>query len=329
VNRSGTIDLALERGAEGFTAGTELAQADLESTTDGDQSRRTAGFYARGPIAAGRVTFAPAARLDIASDGAPLMGLRLAVGLDLPGRRNLRLAAGNAYRRPSFDDLFAADRGASVGDPNLLPERAREVEVELYTPLAGASSGTGSGTAEAALTATAYARRIEDLIQWTPGPDGRYRPHNVGLAVIKGLELELRLPFRVPGLARPAALEVAGTALDARNESGEPAVDGRRLPYRPAVTGHAELGLGLPLALTARGRVEATGSSYVTAANTKSLPGYVLVDVSGERAVSRHLLISVAVLNVGDIQAVDVRDYPLPGREWRLGLRLSTFPGEW
>jgi len=138
------------------------------------------------------------------------------------------------------------------------------------------------------------------------------------------VELEFGAPLAMPGLASPAALRLAMAALDARNESGEPAVDGRRLPYRPALTGMVELGLELPLALEFRARWEATGPSYITAANTKQLPGYALLDLSCERSFSRRVIGSVAVLNANDVAAVDVRDYPLPGREWRLGLRMGS-----
>jgi outer membrane cobalamin receptor len=320
VNRSAAIEMALERAASGWGGGVELRRAELESTTDGEHVRQTAGLYARDAMAWSSLTLAPAARLDLASDGEPLYGLRLAAGLDLPGRSNLKLAAGNAYRRPSFDDLFAADRGASIGDPALRPERALEGEIGWHSPLAWPDA---LWDGEGAFTVTGYARRVEDLIQWTPGPDGRWRPHNVALAIVRGVELELSAPLGV-GLARPAALTLAMTALDARNESEEAAVNGRRLPYRPALAGQVEIGLELPFALGFLARWEATGSSYITAANTKRLPGYALLDLTCERALGRRVIGSVAVLNAGDVAAVDVRDYPLPGREWRLGLRLGS-----
>jgi vitamin B12 transporter len=327
VNRSAGVDLALAGGREGWEAGAELRSAELESTTDGSPVRQSAGLFARTPLvieSLGPLTVAPAARLDMTSDAEPLLGLRLALARDA-GRHRVRLALGNAYRLPSFDDLFAADRGAQVGDPALRPERAREIELGL----AGALGWwPARGAEDATYAATVYARRVEDLIQWTPGPDGRYRPHNVGLAVLHGVELELHAPLAVRGLRRPGDLALALTLLDARNESGEPAVDGRRLVYRPAVAGYAEIGGPIWLALELRGRLEATGGSYITAANTKRLPGYALVDLTLERALGGHVFGSLAVLNVGDVSAVDIRDYPLPGREWRLGVRWESPGGE-
>ena len=323
VNRSAAVTFGLESTGLGWSGGAELRHAELESTTDGDRTRQSAGLYARDAFGWSTLTLAPAARLDVTSDAEPLWGLRLAAGLGLPGRRTLKIAGGNAYRLPSFDDLFAADRGASIGNPALRPERALEGELGLHTPLVWPSLLLAG---EGALTVTGYARRIEDLIQWTPGPDGRWRPHNVGLAVVRGLELELMAPLPAPGLAQPASLTVAFTALDARDQSGEPAVDGRRLPYRPALSGQVELGLELPLALGFRARWQATGESYTTAANTKRLPGYALLDLTCERALGRRMIGSVAVLNALDVDAVDVRDYPLPGREWRLGMRVGSAP---
>ena len=325
VNVTAGVDLRVA-SADGWAGGAELRHHALDSTTDGERARRAAGLHGRGAIAVRpELTLAPAARLDLTSDAKPLLGGRLAAQLSLPGRRNLRIAAGNAYRLPSFDDLFAPDRAGAVGNPALRPEHAFELEVGFDTPLRlpGAPAGPEGG---AELAVTGHARGIRDLIQWMPGPDGRYRPHNIELATMRGLELELRAPFRAPVLPGPLAVGAALTLLDARNRSGEPLVDGRRLVYRPAVTGHADLRMPLSRRLAFLARLEAIGSTFTTAANTKRLPGYALVDVTLERTFGDRFAGSLAVLNVGDVEAVDIRDYPLPGREWRLGLRFQR-PG--
>ncbi len=140
---------------------------------------------------------------------------------------------------------------------------------------------------------------------------------------MRGLELELRAPFRAPGIPGPLQVGAAVTLLDARNRSGDPLVDGKRLVYRPAVVGHGDIRLPLSRRLAFLGRLEAVGPSFSTAANTKRLPGYALVDLTVERTFGDRLAGSLAVLNVGDVEAVDVRDYPLPGREWRLGIRFQ------
>jgi hypothetical protein len=101
-------------------------------------------------------------------------------------------------------------------------------------------------------------------------------------------------------------------------------VDGRRLPYRPGVAGRLEVALPPTPKLRLIAAWQAVSRSFVTPSNTKSVPGHGVIDVTAEHWLSERIIASLAVLNLADVEAVDVRDYPLPGREWRLGLRLST-----
>ncbi len=312
-----------EHDRDRLTAGIELDRAALESTTDGDRLRHAAALFARGELVRGRWALAPAARLDVATEHAPIVSPRLAFVLALPGAGELRAAAGRAYRPPSFDDLFAADRGASVGNPALAPERATEIELGLARTFALAG-GAGGGAARARLAASAFHQEIVDLIQWTPGPDGRWRPHNVSRAVLRGLELEGGMPFAVRGLVRPAELDLAVTFLDARDRSGDLQTGGRTLPYRARVEGRADLAVPAGAATRLLVSWRGVGRSFITAANTKSLPGYGLLDLTVEHVLVRRITASLAVLNAGGVAAVDVRDYPLPGREWRVAVRAEA-----
>jgi outer membrane cobalamin receptor len=298
------------------TAGIELERAALVSTTDGDRVRHAAALYARGEFGRGGLALAPAARLDMATEHGPIVSPRLALALALPGIGELRAAVGRAYRPPSFDDLFAADRGASVGNPALAPEHATEVELGVALTFALAGD-------PARLAASAFHQEIGALIQWTPGPDGRWRPHNVRRAVLRGVELEGSVPLAGRGLAAPARLDLAVTFLDARDRSGDAQTDGRILPYRAQVEGRADLLVPLRPATRVLAGWRGVGRSFVTAANTKSLPGYGLLDLTLEQAIGRGVTASLAVLNAGGVAAVDVRHYPLPGREWRVAVRAA------
>jgi outer membrane cobalamin receptor len=333
VNSSTGIELKLDRSlapehAEDLespatrrllTSGFELQRDALTSTTDGDRERRSAGLYLRGqlaggPLAGGKLLLAPAVRLDTQNDLPPLLSSRLALGVDLPAGYNLRLSAGRSYHPPSFDDLFFPDTGGALGNPDLEPERAFEVEL-----------GLGRAFGQRATLAThGFRQEIDDLIQWAPGPDGRWRPHNVGKAILRGIELEGRTAVRVLGLAGDADLALSLDLLDARNRTGEPNVDGRRLPYRPAITGRFELAAPLSERLRLIAAWQGVGRSFVTPSNTKSVPGHGLIDLTAELVLTGRLLGSVAALNLADIQAADVRDYPLPGREWRAALRWNA-----
>jgi len=297
-----------------LTAGVELRRDDLASTTDGNRARRSAGFYLRGQLAGGKLLFAPAARLDARSDFAPFLSSRLALGVDLPAGHNFRVSTGRSYRPPSFDDLFFPDLGGALGNPDLRPERAFDVELGL-----GRTFGRRT-----ALHTHGFWQQIEDLIQWSPGADGRWRPHNVGRAILKGIEVEGRTAVAVAGLSGPGELSASLDLLDARNRTGEPNVDGRRLPYRPGIAGRLELALPATRRLRLIAAWQVVGRSFVTPSNTKSVPGHGLIDLTAERTFTDRLVGSLAVLNLADVEAVDVRDYPLPGREWRIALRRSA-----
>lgn len=305
-----------ERGR--LTAGLELDRAALESTTDGDRVRHGAALYGRGEFVRGRLALAPAARLDVAAEHAPIVSPRLAFALALPGASELRVAAGLAYRPPSFDDLFAADRGASIGNPALAPERATEIELGLARAFAFAGGG------RARFAASAFHQEITDLIQWAPGPDGRWRPHNVSRAVLRGLELEGGTQLAGPGGPLPAEFAAAVTFLDARDRTGDAQTGGRVLPYRARVEGRADLTVTAGAATRFLVGWRGVGRSFITAANTKLLPGYGLLDLTVEKGLGRRVTASLAVLNAGGVEAVDVRDYPLPGREWRVAVRAEA-----
>ncbi len=358
INRSAGIDVRLDHSLSGtrglapsstdpgpgpaipsLTGGVDLTWDDLDSTTDGDRSRRSAGLYLRGQFGRDRLIVAPAARLDAASDAAPSLNPRLGLRVDLDHGLDLRLAAGRSYRPPSFDDLFFPDVGGAMGNPNLRPERALDLEM-------GVGGGFGRPPRhDASFAVNAYRQQVDDLIQWSPGADGRWRPHNVGRAVVEGIEAETRISIPT-GWAGPSEIVAALDLLDPRNRTGEPNVDGRRLPYRPAVEGHLELVVPASSRLRVTGAWQGIGRSFATEANTKSIPGHGLLDLTLELVVKAaprsspeqgssldrpsappagdRLVLSVAVLNLADIAAVDVRDYPLPGREWRLGLRFAA-----
>ena len=93
-------------------------------------------------------------RLDAANDRAPFASPRLAARLDLAGGRAIRLAAGRSFRPPSFDDLFFPDVGGALGNPDLRPERALEVELGLSQTIGRAAT----------LAASLFWREIDDLI---------------------------------------------------------------------------------------------------------------------------------------------------------------------
>jgi outer membrane cobalamin receptor len=284
----------------------------LDSSTDGERSRDA--LDVRGQLSRdlewhGRpIRWMAAVRADAVRGFRPFVSPRLGVQAGVRDRLSVRLSFGLSYRAPSFDELFWPARATAAGNPGLRAERGGDLDagIALRDLQAGGE-----------LSLDAFVRRVDDLIQWTPGASGIWRPHNVGRATIGGVEAQGRFAPRLPFSFRG---EVVGSAalLGSRDGTGEPNVDGKELPYRPRWSGAAGV-------LATRGPCELetlwrwVDAVWVTRANTKTLPGYVVGDVRARIALGRAFAIDAAVRNVARTSARDFRDYPLPGRTFELG----------
>ena len=303
----------------GFAAGGSSDR--LDSTTDGTPRRRAA--HARARIARDLrrrghvVRLMAAARIDAVESFAPFVSPRLGAVVDLvPGRLDLRASAGLSYRAPSFDELFWPPRGTVAGNPDLRAEHG--IDVDGGFALRGLP---GDGL----LSVDAFVRRVDDLIQWTPGAGGIWRPHNVGRVRIAGVETEI-------GAGLPSVLGISSrlsgsaTFLDARDRTGQPNVDGKELVYRPRWAGSAALILAHPRL----GELESTwryvDDVWITPSNTRTLEGHALGEVRWRRGLAAALALDLAVTNVTDASARDFRDFPLPGRSWKIGLTWTRRP---
>ena len=87
---------------------------------------------------------------------------------------------------------------------------------------------------------------------------------------------------------------------------------------------NAQARLPLAAALEVETQWRYTGSVYVTAANTRALPGYWVGDLLLRWQASREAGLELALLNLTDALFQDFRDYPVPGRQWRLSGRVAV-----
>ena len=167
-----------------FGSRVEAGTDQLESSTDGARSRNRAAWSAEGSLETGAWSVSALARLDWVEGFTGAPGARVGAARtwqdDSPTTWTLRAGAGTGFRPPTFDDLFWPARGSASGNPGLQPERAWDADLALGV----------TGT-EARAQVGVFVSRIDDLIQWVPGSDGVWRPHNVGRAAIHGVEGDL------------------------------------------------------------------------------------------------------------------------------------------
>jgi outer membrane cobalamin receptor len=220
-------------------------------------------------------------------------------------RVSVRLGGGTSFRTPTFDDLFWPARASAAGNPNLQPERS--VDLDL---------GLGLATRRARLDLSAFHTRVSDLIQWSPGPDGVWRPKNLLAATLQGVELEGRMSFFSLGL--PLTFQGSASWLDARDQTGDRLTGGKQLVGRSRFLGFGELMWEVGRWTAAAG-VRTVSAMPVTAANTKWLEGYAVSHLRLAWTAVPALRLDLEARNLFDTSYEDVRGYATPGRELLLG----------
>jgi len=147
-------DVALPVGT--LAAGLEYRRERVASTTDYSAANRTIrALFAGWSASTGPHLLQVAARHDDNSQFGGRTTGNAGYGYRLGGGWRASIAAGTAFKAPSFNDLYFVSPFFS-GNPDLKPERSRSVEAALrYESSAGA--GTRAGL-------TVFENRIRDLI---------------------------------------------------------------------------------------------------------------------------------------------------------------------
>ncbi len=220
---------------------------------------------------------------------------------------SLEARGGNAYRVPTFDELYFPDEGYVVGNPDLRPERAWFVE-------GGGRFAWHSIRLEGAF----FHREIAESIVFLPISAFTFRPENTGPADLDGVEgtITLSLP--------PLSLASSYTWLRAiSRETGE------QLPGRARHTLHATLSLENRFGRIF-GEMEGSGAVPLSPTGTITLSRYVAFDAGVTLELTEFLSLrapkvsfSLEGRNLGNASLRDLRDAPLPGRSFFLTLAIS------
>lgn len=137
---------------------------------------------------------------------------------------NLKANLSRNFRIPTFNDLY----WDGLGNPDLKPETSLQGEIGNEITIDNFS-----------ISVTAYHTNIKDMIRWTPGSNGVFRPENTNNVKINGVETGLRWNKKIS----EHAFET--NVLYAYNQS-ENADTGKQLIYVPfhKITASAGYGYG-------------------------------------------------------------------------------------
>lgn len=280
----GTLMLAAE----------ELRQ-EVDSTTAYTVKERTvnsliAGWQAR----LGNHSWQVSQRYDDNSQFGSKTTGSLAYGYNITSGLTARAAVGTAFKAPSFNQLYYPNTGFGGGNPNLLPETAknREIGLDWFSP-------TG-----ARLGWTHYNNHIKNLIAGWP-------PANIAAARITGDSLT--------GSHRWGAWQ-AQASVDFMKPIDK--ATGNRLPRRTAQQFKARLAYE-PGPWGAGAEVVAAGPSYDTATQTREMARYELVNLFGHYRISRDLALEGRIDNLFDKDYETAWGYRNPGTSVFVGLRYA------
>jgi vitamin B12 transporter len=286
--------------------------ADLaDSTTIGGRRRYSGGAFLEAPFYIGELlTLTPTARYDLYSDFPGSLTWKLAAVLRLSDTFSLKAGGGKSYRAPTLNDLYWPNDGMTEGNPALLPETG-------YSGELGVSLMTGKLEANA----SAFARYVQDGIQWTEISPFFYKPMNVGEAFYPGAEASLDVEL-LPGLHAAGSYTFLYSFVLKGASATYTLADDKRAIYSPMHT--ADLAVRWRKGKTRIGAdAKLVGERFTNEANTSSLPLYVVVNADAKVQLLENVALSVAGKNLLNTVYQTVNGYVMPPFSFWLGAEAS------
>ncbi len=286
--------------------------ADLaQSTTIGGRQRYSGGAFVEAPFYIGEMlTLAPTARYDLYSDFPGSLTWKLAAVLRLSDTVSLKAGGGRSYRAPTLNDLYWPNDGMSEGNPSLQPETGYSAEV-----------GASLVTEKIEANASAFARYVQDGIQWTEVSPFFYKPMNVGEALYPGAEASLDIEV-LPGLHAAASYTFLYSFVLQGASATYTFADNKRAIYSPMHT--ADLAVRWAKEKTRIGAdAKLVGERFTDEANTSGMPLYVVVNADVKVQLLQNVALTVAGKNLLNTVYQTVNGYVMPPFSFWLGLEAS------
>lgn len=234
---------------------------------------------------------------------------------------NLRLRGfwKSAFREPSFNDLYYS----AIGNTALKPENSEQANVGLTYSLPWKAQRLIFN-----LTTDAYSNHITDKIMAVPTRNMFiWSMVNLGKVDVTGLDLNLEATKK---WGKNTELLAAWThsyqrALDKTDPESK--TYNQQIAYAPRVYGSGRLQLSVAQ-LKLGYAILYAGHRYVTGQNIEqnNLPGYTDESITAEFAIPRsfgNVVLRGEIQNLGNVNYEIVRNFPMPGRTFRVSVRFD------
>ncbi len=255
----------------------------------GVPTRNDSAFSLHQSATLGSVTMFVAGRHEIIAGQAVNTG-NAALSWALTPVYTARMSYGNAFRLPTFNDLYYP----GYGNPNLSPERSTSVEGAL-------DANTAYGT----FTAAIYDTRVSNLIAYNPAT---FSPMNIGRSHIRGIDLSYK-----GTIGRSTPVSVAVGILNPQDETNQTWLSRRPRQTVSLNVDHTWDELKLH-ALSTGASLLYGGSTFDDPANRQYLASYLTVSLRASYRINSHLTVSASLSNLFDRQYMTAYGYNTLGR---------------
>ncbi|MFC1624112.1 TonB-dependent receptor plug domain-containing protein [Candidatus Omnitrophota bacterium] len=281
----------------------------LNSSTSDKHTYNLKGFYFESEVDFfNKSSLKFGARWDGYSSFGDKISPSLSFNLWLFDKIKVHALAAKSFRAPSFNDLYWPREdwgiwGGVEGNANLGPEKAVSYEAGL----------SGYFLKRFKTDLTFFRTNIDDLIEWTVDNAQWWRPENVSSATMEGIELETEFVLR-----EHLKANFNYTYLEANNRN-----TGRWLIYRPQYLYKLRLAYSpTPLCELGVNAICKT-KRFANEANTTSLKHYSIINSNFSYKINDSTKVLFEAKNILDRMYQEERDYPMPGRTFYGGLKIS------
>lgn len=233
----------------------------------------------------------------------------------LPLGFTLRASAHQAFRVPSFNDLYYQ----RSGNVSLNPEKALEFNI-------GALWSRSGERLSLSARVDCYHNRVKDKIVAIPTLF-IWKMRNAGLVIINGADLASELRWQpAAGYILDAGLSYSFiSALDRSNPEAKNY--GHQIPYTPRHSANANLGIDTPYVALSYSLC-AVSERYSLAQNSEAsrIPGYLDHSLTLSREFSfgsTRLRLAFEALNLSNYNYELIRHYPMAGRHYRINFKIT------
>lgn len=227
---------------------------------------------------------------------------------------SIKFNIGTSYRAPTFNDLYWPADAWTQGNPDLKPEYGFDWDagLRLQYPLINGLF----------FESTYFQNRMKDLIIWQEH-SGKWRPENVDKCLIRGVENSLNCR----PLENFLSLQVNYTYLLARNLSPSHTEYNKILVYRPRHTMNVNVSSAFKN-INLNYQYNYTSRRFTDKSNIweNSLAPYNVSDVGLNLKYPLWKVycdFALQIKNIFNEEYSVIKNMPIPGREWRLSLKIT------